>query len=181
MALNMKPRLIIEGFDNTGKSTIAAALSKQYNTPVFKNKLEGRLFRGVGINYYHNLQIATPTLIQFMEDTWGTLDGIIFDRFLPSEYAYSQAYGRQTDLDLIWEFDKQLANLGFSLIICYKPNILNFTDDLVKVEMNSDVTRNFLKYSFNTRMPTLVMNTSDENTDEQVKIITGWLEKNYYV
>lgn len=171
-------RLIIEGFDNTGKSTISKALGQTTRTPVFKNNLEGRLFRGVGINYYHNLQIGTPTLIQFMEQTWGPKQGAIFDRFLPSEFAYSQAYKRQTDFDLIWEFDQRLADLDFGLIICYKPEIKDFEDDLVKAEMNDVVSQYFLEYSLQTKMPTLILNTGDENIDAQIKSINYWLKGN---
>ena len=168
-------RIIFEGFDNTGKSTIAAALSKRLGIPLFKNDLHDTLFAGGDVTYYHNLKVASPSLVQFMQQTWGPLDGVIMDRFIPSEYAYAMAYNRQTDYDLIWELDSKLADLDFMTILCVKKDIPNFEDEFVDAEMNNTVTNFYLDYLAESRMKSLILDTSDQDIEKQFSIISHWL------
>lgn len=171
----MKPRIIFEGFDNTGKSTLAKHFGSLLDLPVFKNPAEKELFNGEEFNFLTNLQYVGPFIVSFLEQTLKMRDGIIFDRFLPSEFAYSIAYRRGTDLNLLRALDNKLNDLGFVTILCYKSTYHEFIDEVVKLEMADKVNEAYIQFTEWTSMPTLFLDTTDEDLRFQTRRIVQFL------
>ena len=91
-------KLAFIGPDMTGKSNIAAELSKRLGVPVFKNSGEWKTELN-SENYFLNLlRYGGPFLMDFMKQT--DVD-VILDRFYPCELVYAEAFGRDTERSLI--------------------------------------------------------------------------------
>ena len=82
------------GPDMTGKSNIAAELSRQTGIPVFKNSGEWNTELDSPDYFLNLLRFGGPFLMDFMKQTDAN---VILDRFYPCELVYSEAFGRETD------------------------------------------------------------------------------------
>ena len=162
--------IIIDGIDKVGKTTIAAALSKEIGIPVFKRKNVKKNY-----DFIVDLFYSIESYLQFLEQTRYS---VIFDRLYPSEYAYSRALGRITSLAKIIDIDKRFSALGAYMIILNKSIDKHLNDEIIPIELYDKINDGFMtfvnKYTF---CKTLILNTSDENLEkqlEQIKDFISW-------
>ena len=107
-------KLAFIGPDMTGKSNIAAELSRRINTPVFKNSGEWKTQLESEDYFLNLLRFGGPFLMDFMKQTDAN---VILDRFYPCELVYSEAFGRSTDMKAISWMDHEFAAAGGKFII----------------------------------------------------------------
>lgn len=168
----MKQTIVIfEGHDKSGKTTIAAMLSKIANLPVFK----------VQRNKYHwdstvNLNYLTEGITQFLEQTDAS---VILDRWHGSDYMYGQLFDRDVSQRKIFELDERLAKLDAHMIICYKDESAYIEDveDKEFITMNdySKMTAHYREFAQKSKCKILFLNTSNENLKEQLSLIIKFI------
>ena len=118
--------IIFEGPDMCGKTEIAQAVSERLGIPVYKSGREHDLFHDKDAQYL-TLKYGNYEMIKILETTESN---IMFDRFFPSEWVYSQVYDRTRDLDLVLEYDEYWAKLGGKIVWLDKPN-MDGEDELI--------------------------------------------------
>jgi thymidylate kinase len=172
----MSQLILFEGLDQSGKSSIAKILAKRIGFSYFKNPSEKTQFF-VDDNRVTWI-IEGTYLFNLVEQ--GVINKVILDRHLPSEYAYSYAYGRKTDGAKIVEFDARLADLGAIIIYCYKDSYEQYEDWAVKQKDRAKIKEGFELYLEQTRIPYLKLNTTDQNLENQIDAITFFMRQQIY-
>jgi thymidylate kinase len=157
--------IILEGHDRSGKSHIAAALSKELDIPVFKVQRNKHDW-----SPEMNLKYLTEGVTQFLEQSGASA---ILDRWHPSDYMYDKLFDRPSDLNKIFDIDKRLAKLNTLLVICYKTPEHYQDDpedaDFVNPTMYTKMTDYYMEFINNSKIKRkLVLNTSDENLNNQI-------------
>jgi len=167
--------IILEGADNTGKTNIAnefIRLNPEYVK--FKGNREADIFKFSGCKELPYIQG------EFFVDVISQLKvkNLIIDRFYPSEFVYSKVYNRYQDLGSIFKLENSMKKLGAVILYCYKTEYKTFEDELVEfsqIERIKEVYDYFLSI---TNLPFLVLDTTDEDLDREMKVIKEWLS--YY-
>jgi len=167
--------LACEGVDMTGKTQIAAELSRQLGVPVFKNSGEWSTdLRDP--SYFKNLLIYGATfLADFMQQTGVS---VIMDRNYASEWVYSRHFNRETNEEILRKIDEKFAATGGKIIICRRKSYNGIRDDLYDyIDSDALARLDGLYESFAswTRCETLTVWVDDENLEREVKEITEWL------
>jgi deoxyadenosine/deoxycytidine kinase len=164
--------LVFDSCDMTGKTTIATRLAEILGISVFKFTREHDRY----IDFMNMLTYTAETQIQMLEQTKLS---VIFDRFVPSEYAYSKAFKRFTCEPKIWDIDERLAKLGGIIIYCYKtPKNYEKDDlDLIQVKDYPTVEKFYEEYFQKTKCRVLKLCTDDYDTEAQVKRIIKKLKE----
>ena len=171
--------IFMEGPDGTGKTNIAKALAEKYDMKVYKNEAEFRLYDEDSTNKFVNLlRYSGPAeyhMVKLLSPD------IIFDRNYISEYAYSKAFNRETDLALIKAFDSLYSKLNSMIIYCYKQEYKNYKDDFIDLEKINEIDLAYRSY-FNTinTLPIYKIDTTTENLPEQVRFLSAFVEKRRY-
>ena len=171
--------IFMEGPDGTGKSNIAEALADKYKMKVYKNDAEFRLYNEDSTNKFINLlRYSGPAeyhMVKLLRPD------IIFDRNYISEYAYSKAFNRETDLALIKAFDSLYSKLNSMVIYCYKKEYKNYKDNFIDLEKINEIDLAYRLY-FNTinTLPIYMIDTTTENLPEQVRLLSAFIEKRRY-
>lgn len=169
---NKQTIIIFEGHDKSGKSTIAKELSKRIEVPIFKV---------VRDNYKWdpdiNLKYLTEGVTQFIEQS-GT--SIILDRWHPSDFMYNCLFNRENPTKKIFDIDERLAKLGALIVVCYKSEHAYEVDeedkDFVNPTMYTDMTNLYRVFSRHTKCRVLFINTTNQDLEEQIKVITNGIE-----
>ena len=171
--------IFMEGPDGTGKTNIAKALADKYDMKVYKNDAEFRLYNEDSTNKFVNLLRYSGPAEYHMVKLLGP--DIIFDRNYISEYAYSKAFNRETDLALIKAFDSLYSKLNSMIIYCYKKEYKNYEDDFIDLEKINEIDSAYRLY-FNTvnTLPIYMIDTTTENLSEQVRLLSAFVEKRRY-
>ena len=171
-------KLAFIGPDMTGKSNIAAELSKRINVPVFKNSGEWKTQLGSEDYFLNLLRFGGPFLMDFMKQT--NID-VILDRFYPCELVYSQAFNRSTDMNAISWMDNEFFTAGGKFVICLKKSYAGLVDDVFpdqlpteKLMQLDELYKDF--YNF-TQCESMILYTDDLNLDRQVSDILSFLKK----
>lgn len=119
------------GHDNSGKSSIAKALSHELRIPYFCNPHNAQYHSGNNnISYLH-----AEGLLEFhLLSECGF--SLIRDRNYICEIVYSAMYNRETDIEFIHSLHKAYCTFpNFSIIYCYKEQFREkFEDEYVKEE-----------------------------------------------
>ena len=169
----------MEGPDGTGKTNIAKALADKYDMKVYKNDAEFRLYDEDSTNKFVNLlRYSGPAeyhMVKLLSPD------IIFDRNYISEYAYSKAFNRETDLALIKAFDSLYSKLNSMVIYCYKTNYKNYDDDFINPNKINEIDAAYRQYfdTINT-LPIRIIDTTNENLSEQIRLLSGFVKKRRY-
>ena len=169
----------MEGPDGTGKTNIAKALADKYDMKVYKNEAEFRLYDEDSTNTFINLLRYSGPAEYHMAKLLNP--DIIFDRNYISEYAYSKAFNRETDLALIKAFDSLYSKLNSMVIYCYKKEYKNYEDDFINLEKINDIDLAYRLYfdTINT-LPIYTLDTTNENLSEQIRLLSAFVEKRRY-
>ena len=78
---------------------------------------------------------------------------------------------------MIWNYDERLANLGAKIIYCFKDKYTHFNDEVISEDRIDEIKYNYHRYLYQTKMPYLKLNTTDEDLDRELKEIMKWLKK----
>ena len=169
----MKQQLIIfEGPDLCGKTNIAEEVSKRLGIPVYKSGREHDLFHDKDSQYL-TLKYGNYEMIKILATTKAN---IMFDRFFPSEWVYSQVYDRTRDLDLVLEYDKYWASLGGKIIWLDKPE-MDGIDELIDQSRYNEIRQRYRQYMSLTSCDVFRLDTTDRNLEAQVNKICNFIEK----
>lgn len=176
-------KLAFVGPDRTGKSNIAAALSKKLkdkglNVPVFKNSGEWKTDLKSEDYFLGLLQFGGPFLMDFIKQT--NVD-VIMDRFYPCEYAYAKAFNRQTDEKTVWWLDSEFACAGGKLIFCLKEDYSGCKDDVYPDDLPEEklvaIDGYYREFRKLTTCESLTLFTDDKNLDAQIDKILEFIMK----
>ena len=164
------------GPDMTGKSNIAAELSKQLDIPVFKNSGEWKTQLDSPDYFLNLLRYGGPFLMDFIRQTDAS---VILDRFYPCELVYSQAFERETDMGAVNWMDTNFAEADGKFIICLRKDYSGLVDDQYPDELPTAMLEklDFLYRTFydTTACECLILETDDRNLNRQVNEIKMFL------
>ena len=164
------------GPDMTGKSNIAAELSRQTGVPVFKNSGEWKTKLDSPEYFLNLLRFGGPFLMDFIRQTNVS---VILDRFYPCELVYSSAFGRETDERAIEWMDKNFSEVGGKFIICLRDDYSDLVDDQYPDELPPDMlgalATQYRKFAEWTGCECLIMETDDMDLNKQVEKIKIFL------
>ena len=165
------------GPDMTGKSNIAAELSRQTGIPVFKNSGEWQTELDSPEYFLNLLRYGGPFLMDFMKQTRSK---VILDRFYPCELIYSEAFGRETDLTAISWMDSNFAEAGGKFIVCLRKDYAGliadqYPDDL-PTEMLEKLDIGYRSFASVTKCDCLILETDDRDLNKQIQKIKMFLE-----
>lgn len=169
--------LALEGTDMTGKSNIAAELSRRFKVPIFKNSGEWNADLKTP-EYFKNLLIYGGT---FLTDFLCQVKpNVLLDRYYPSEWVYSRVFNRETDESIIRKIDEKFAGAGGKIVVCRRRSYDGIRDDLhdyidsrllEKLDLEYET---FLKW---TVCRTMTLWVDDFNLDRQVNDIHKFIFK----
>jgi len=174
---NSKQKIIIfEGHDRAGKTTIAKELAKQCDFQYFKSNSQKFHFKNddfhLAVHYEGDLWIDILNQLNFG-------NGIILDRFVGSEVAYSTAFKRPTVVKSYLDWvDKQLQLLNTKIIYCFKNDFHGeFHDDCISLDRIQEIKFGYeLYFNSYTELPNLRLDTTNEDLEEQIKIIKDFIQ-----
>lgn len=169
----MKQQLIIfEGPDLCGKTNIAEQVSLQLDVPLYKSGREHDLFHDKNAQYL-TLKYGNYEMIKLLDTTNAS---VIFDRFFPSEWVYSQVYDRTRDLDLVLEYDRYWASLGGKIIWLDKPE-MDGKDELIDVSRYNEIRQKYEQYMSLTNCEFFRLDTTDRDLRTQVNKICNFIKE----
>lgn len=166
----MQKLIIWEGCDGCGKTNIAAAVSERLGIPVYKSGLEDQMFHDKDSQYLV-LRHGNYEMIKLLDVTNSS---VMFDRFFPSEWVYSQVFDRQQDLDTVLALDKYWSQLGGKIIWLDKPNIEE-NDELVPRSKYNEIRKKYKEYMKLTKCDVLYLDTTDRDLEKQVDLISKFI------
>lgn len=147
-----KQRVIIfDSPDGTGKTNIAQALSKDIGIPYFRMGSQHDNWRRG--KFKTALEFDQTYLAEFLSQT---KTSVIIDRAYPSEWVYSRAYNRETNIEVLRQVDDMHASMGTVIII---PLRLDYRgsreDEVVEESMLAKLHEEYLNFRTWTRCKTL--------------------------
>jgi hypothetical protein len=170
----MKQRIIIfEGPDGVGKTDLALKLYTITGIKYFKNPKEREIFLDPEISMYATTFGGT-ILAQFLKQTGYSA---IIDRAHASEFAYAGAFDRKIDFGAIHEIDQIFSKLGAVIVYCWKNEYKNYSDDLVALNDIHKIKQHYNKFFKITKCNVIYINTTDENSQEQLTTLVRELNK----
>jgi len=164
--------IIIEGTDKSGKSSIANILHKKMNIPCFKNLNEKEMI--IENDFDIEFKYVPEFLINILTQTGLS---IILDRSYPSQYVYSLYYNRRFNSKKLWRIDKLFSYLNAKIIICIKNNNLE-KDEFIKIKDRNNLNKLFKRFYKKTKCNCLILNTTNENIEQQMKKIENFIRNN---
>jgi thymidylate kinase len=169
--------IILEGCDKVGKSEIARAISKKYGIPYIKNTSEWSAGLRNPDYFVNTLRYAEPYFLSYLKQSGAS---VVLDRSYPSEWVYSEAFGRTTDHDALKFVDEEYSKLGAQIIVCHRSSYEGIKDDLFPDDIEeiklSELDGLYTKFSSQTRCKTLRLNVDDENLSRELEDISLFLE-----
>lgn len=167
-------RIVIEGPDGTGKTNVAKRLSEILGVSYYKSTTEKSIFLRQS-DPIAVLNLVTREQLHIVSAL--NLD-VVFDRFIPSEFAYSKAYKRCTSAELLFEHDSTWNDIGGSYVFLDKPKPdKEWSDDLVKIEMYDTIRSAYEEFKTLTKCRHITIDTSDRDIDSQVSRILLFLKR----
>jgi len=168
--------LACEGVDMTGKTQIAAELSRQLGIPVFKNS--GEWFTDLrDPSYFKNLLTYGATfLADFLCQTRASA---IMDRNYASEWVYSRYFNRDTNDEVLRKVDEKFAEAGGKIVICRRKSYNGIRDDLhsyIDSHALEGLDSLYAEFERWTRCEVLTVWVDDENLERETLEIREWLK-----
>lgn len=162
--------LIVEGPDGSGKTNIAEGLALKYQLPYFKQAQQKKNWTDGGDSYLNELRFGERRQIDLIRRLG--IDAV-FDRGFPSEWVYSQVFGRKTDMDYLNEVDKAYAQMGAYVIICLRHDYGKVReDDLFDVKKNIEALHDaYLRFVHWSRCDTRVIYVDAFGNDLQRELM----------
>ena len=164
--------IIFEGPDLCGKTNIAEEVSRRLGIPVYKSGREHDLFHDKDAQYL-TLKYGNYEMIKILDTTSAS---IMFDRFFPSEWVYSQVYDRTRDLSLVMEYDRYWASLGGKIIWLDKPE-MDGEDELIESSRYNEIRQKYEEYMALTECDIFRLDTTDRDLENQVNKICNFIKE----
>jgi thymidylate kinase len=166
--------ILFEGPDQSGKSTIAKALSTLIDIPYYKNSMERNQKRRGQTKLM--TEFAVPYLFNFLEQV---PSACIMDRNYPSEFCYGQVEERDIDLDQIRLLDDWFTEFFDScIIVCYKTQYPDFHDETTPVHHLDALVQKYQEFVRWTHCPrVLLLDTTSGDQEQQLKTILEFLDE----
>lgn len=175
----MDQRIVIFGGpDRCGKTTIAKELSGLTKWPYFKPVSQQRIAIENPDAFKMQTRWGEPKLFDFLKQTGHSA---IIDRGFPCDWVYSKALGRQTAWGTIDELDWYYSTLNAFLVFTVRKSYLGRQDDNFKSITEERLYKLhdlYVQYARRTSIPCLVLETDDENLQEQVRTILTFIGSN---
>lgn len=159
--------IMFEGEDCSGKTNIAGTLSKILEIPVYK-PVGQELMRGNNLNLIRDKILEGLVVADILKQIGVSL---IFDRYYPSEFAYSRALGRIFHEKELKEVDLAFSKLNTFIIICYKNNLDNYNDDIINKNYVLKIQKEYKSFADWTRCQKIFLNTTDQDLNREIKEI----------
>jgi len=160
--------------EGCGKTHMAKELAKITNIAYFKNIDEHKYFLS-DPNYFINaIRYVDTYFTSYLEASGAS---IILDRAWPSEWIYSKAVGRSTDLEVLKDLDRRHARLGTKLIIPWRSDYTKVKDDYDVVNQKINLIHDLYHEFANswTQCDVLLLNVDNEDLNEEMQQITGFI------
>lgn len=135
--------VIFEGPDNCGKTCIAQGLSLDLKVPYYKMPHEAANWKGGTFKeeLRHGEMRQVELLKQMKSD-------VVIDRGHPSEWVYSQVFGRETDMEMLRKVDDEYARMGTYIVILLRHDYdIGLKDELVPQEKLQSLHDKYLEFS----------------------------------
>lgn len=133
--------VIIVGPDGVGKTPIAQALAAKSHGRYFKCSMEHEIFRAGGKPETLWFDLILTQLLQ------QTQMPIVSDRGYPCEFAYSRAFDRKTNENLLGKIDAEHADLGTVIVHLYSSVLPTKEDELVSSDMYWKINDQYLEFA----------------------------------
>jgi len=167
--------IIFGGPDRCGKTTIAKELSKVIDVPYFKPTNQREFAMNDPGMFELQTRWGEPKLLDFIRQTHHS---VIMDRSFVCDYAYSKVLGRNTAWSTIDALDEEYATLNALLVLTLRKSYAGRADDEWKVINEEKLKRldeAYRHYAMATKMRYLILETDDEDLEEQIRDITMYL------
>lgn len=165
-----------DGPDGCGKTNMAQELSRRFNVPYFKNKLEFMFFDQDPGYFYRAMKYADPYFCGYLKQTRAS---VILDRSFPSEFVYSQALDRPTDMKMLRIVDELYAGVGLKIVCPFRTDYSKVKDqfaviDREKLETIHELYAQFCEW---TKCDVLRFCVDDEDLERQMSLIMPFVSR----
>lgn len=165
--------IIFDGPDGTGKTNIARELSRRMKIPYFKFSGEADYWRKG--QFRTALEFDQPFMQQFLRQTG---HDVVWDRAYPSEWVYSQVFGRKTNWQLLASLDQHYAYMGAWIVVPLRLDYSgNRRDEFVGSDVLPKLHDTYLRFCEWTRCSSLqiYVDTFGNDLGREVEAIAGHL------
>jgi thymidylate kinase len=153
--------VIFDSPDGTGKTNIAQGLSFDLKIPYFRMGSQHENWRKG--RFKEALEFDQTYISEFLRQT---RTDVIIDRAYPSEWVYSQVYGRETNQQVLEQVDAQFARMGAYIVIPLRHDYSDSRkDEVVDVTDLPKLHQAYLKFRKWTRCPTITIYVDSYGND----------------
>jgi len=168
--------IILEGPDNSGKTTIAKELSRRSGISYYKFPKQNE-----AVQQLETANITRYASTFFADFIQQVPVNVIMDRHYPTEMVYAKALGRPYDYEIIRYLDNQFAKANACIVICMKKSYEGFHDDLIPDEYINSIIAEYQSFcDWSIVKNILFLDTTSENLQEQMMIIGQFLKERYW-
>jgi thymidylate kinase len=158
--------IILEGPDGCGKTNIGQGLSKKMGIPYFKMTTEAENWRKG--KFKEALEFDQTYLAQLLKQTGYDL---IIDRAYPSEWVYSQVFGRETNHHVLRRVDDIFAEIGAHIVIPWRQDYAKCrADELVPNEKLKTIHDKYFEFIKWTKCDTIPVNVDHYGDNLQLEL-----------
>lgn len=167
--------IIFDGPDGCAKSTMAKELASRFEISYFKYEGEWAAFEKDPTHFVNVMKYAEPYFLDYLRQSQVS---VVIDRGYPSEWVYSQAFDRPTDMRALREVDKGFAALKTKIIIPFrKKYIADDRFDAITPEMLErieDLYRDFIDWS---ECECMTLFVDDEDLEREMTEIFSFVQE----
>ncbi len=165
--------IIFDGPDGCGKTNIARALAGALGIVYFKNADEHKYFRS-DPNYFINaVRYVDTYFTSYLEVSRAS---VILDRAWPSEWIYSQALGRSTDMGMLLSLDARHATLNTIIISPFRSSYEGINDEYPEINQRLDrIDDLYCQFAEWSKCHILRINVDSEDLQQQLQIILDFI------
>lgn len=170
LPLTMQHVILADGPDGCAKSTIAKELSQRLDIPYFKNSRQ-KMFFERDPNYFRKaMKYGDPFFCDYLKQTGAS---VILDRGHGSEWVYSQALGRETDMEMLGVVDGMFAGVGLKILSPFRSTYAGVHDqfDVLDEQRLNTIHELYAQFCRWTKCDVLRFCVDDEDIERQMQLI----------
>jgi len=166
--------IILEGNDNTGKTTIGKILSQKLTIPYYHQTPEELKLKDLNsqeISLWAAAKFKTLVDLPLLNQI-----DLILDRFYLSEEVYSKVLKRKKLIDF-YEIEDKLMNADVFLILLVAPSEILIKRGITEFDPSTinEISENYIKTFKESRLPKIKIDTSVLTPEEIVNRIINWI------